>query len=82
MMAYNVPSITTSDKQTAHALSLFQYALDGDMSSYFERVLVREKQLFSQIYASYDAFDRGDGLFLFRLYLDKVSIYRQQNKRS
>ena len=33
------------------------------MSSYFERVLVREKQLFSQIYASYDAFDRGDGLF-------------------
>lgn len=63
MMAYNVPSITTSDKQTAHALSLFQYALDGDMSSYFERVLVREKQLFSQIYASYDAFDRGDGLF-------------------
>ncbi|WP_435939453.1 M16 family metallopeptidase [Moraxella bovoculi] len=63
MMAYNVPSINTSDKQTAHALSLFQYALDGDMSSYFERVLVREKQLFSQIYASYDAFDRGDGLF-------------------
>lgn len=64
MMAYNVPSITTSDKATAHALSLFQYALDGDMSSYFERILVREKQLFSQVYASYDAYSFGDELFL------------------
>lgn len=63
MMAFNVPTLTTSDKATAHALSVFQYALDGDMSSHFERVLVREKQLFSRISASYDAYEMGDGLF-------------------
>ncbi|MFA9485386.1 MULTISPECIES: M16 family metallopeptidase [unclassified Moraxella] len=63
MMAFNVPTLTTSDKTTTYALSLFQYILDGDMSSYFERVLVREKQLFSRISVSYDSYEMGDGLF-------------------
>ena len=67
LMGFNVPSLSTAkDADSAYALALYAALLDGSASAYFERVLVREKQLFTRITAHYDAFERGDGLFIVR----------------
>lgn len=64
LMAFNVPTITTAKPvEQAYALSLFADLIDGSKSSHFEKVLVREKQLFSSIDVNYNMFDRGDDLF-------------------
>ena len=74
LMAYNVPSLTSqgaqshldnmSTEDTAYALALLQDILDGGLSARFESRLVREQGLLASIGASYNIFDRGDGLFL------------------
>ncbi|WP_442966572.1 M16 family metallopeptidase [Psychrobacter sp. I-STPA10] len=79
LMAYNVPSLTStattainnpdtnkplSTEDTAYALALLQDILDGGLSARFESKLVREQGLLASIGASYNIFDRGDGLFL------------------
>ncbi len=69
MMAFNVPtlpSLTTQHKDgdDAYDLLMLQFVLDGGAASRFEKSLVREQGLLSSIGASYDAYERGNGLFL------------------
>ncbi len=62
MMGFNVPSITTNPKD-AYALALFADIADGSQSARFEKNLVRDRQLFDSIGASFNLLQKGDGLF-------------------
>ena len=65
LMAFNVPVLNTaSDSRQIHALRLIAALLDGGYSARLATRLERGEELVSGASASYDAFQRGDSLFL------------------
>ena len=65
MMGFNVPSVSTAkDPVTANALRLISALLDGGYSARMPTQLERGEELVSGASSSYDAFTRGDSLFL------------------
>ncbi|SIS17852.1 zinc protease [Aquipseudomonas alcaligenes] len=65
LMGFNVPGLATSaDARQVHALRLIAALLDGGYSARLPANLERGEELVSGASASYDAFKRGDSLFL------------------
>ncbi|MDY0205669.1 MAG: pitrilysin family protein [Pseudomonas sp.] len=65
MMGFNVPSLASSKNATeVHALRLIGALLDGGSSSRIPTQLVREQELVAGASAWYNAFSRGDSLFI------------------
>ena len=65
LMGFNVPGLATSaDARQVHALRLIAALLDGGYSARLPANLERDEELVSGASASYDAFQRGDSLFL------------------
>ena len=65
MLGFNVPSIATAkDPVTANALRLISALLDGGYSARMPTQLERGEELVSGASSSYNAFTRGDSLFL------------------
>ncbi len=65
MMGFNVPSLASSKNATeVHALRLISALLDGGSSSRIPTQLVREQELVAGASAWYNAFSRGDSLFV------------------
>ena len=65
MMGFNVPSLASSKNATeVHALRLISALLDGGSSSRIPNQLVREQELVAGASAWYNAFSRGDSLFV------------------
>ena len=62
---FNVPSLATAkDPRTVHALRLISALLDGGYSARLSTRLEREQELVSGASTNYDAFARGDSLFV------------------
>lgn len=62
---FNVPSLATAkDPRTVHALRLISALLDGGYSARLSTRLEREQELVSGASSRYDAFARGDSLFV------------------
>lgn len=65
MMGFNVPSLSSTDQPTqVHALRLIGALLDGGSSSRLPAQLVRKQELVAGASAWYNAFSRGDSLFV------------------
>ena len=65
MLGFNVPSIATAkDPITANALRLISALLDGGYSARMPTQLERGEELVSGASSSYNAFTRGDSLFM------------------
>ncbi|MDG9922521.1 MULTISPECIES: pitrilysin family protein [unclassified Pseudomonas] len=65
LMGFNVPGIATSaDAREVHALRLLSALLDGGYSARLPSRLERGQELVSGASAWYDAFPRGDSLFM------------------
>ncbi len=65
MMGFNVPSLATAEKpRDVHALRLISALLDGGYSARLPTQLERGEELVSGASASYDAYNRGDSLFM------------------
>ncbi len=65
LFGFNVPSLATSDNPTQiHALRLLAGLLDGGYSARLPARLERGAELVSGASAWYDAFSRGDSLFI------------------
>jgi zinc protease len=65
MMGFNVPGLATSkDATSIHALRLIAGLLDGGYSARLPSRLERDQELVSGASAWYDAFSRGDSLFI------------------
>ena len=65
LMGFNVPGLASSDNpREIHALRLIAELLDGGYSARLPTHLEREKELVTGVSASYDPFNRGDGLFV------------------
>ncbi|CAD5203229.1 M16 family metallopeptidase [Pseudomonas sp. FEN] len=65
MLAFNVPSFATAeDKRSVNALRLIAALLDGGYSARLPSQLERGEELISGGSSSYDAYTRGDSLFL------------------
>src|SRR5690554_4731327 len=65
MMGFNVPSLSSTDKPTdVHALRLIGALLDGGSSSRLPAQLVRKQELVAGASAWYNAFARGDSVFV------------------
>ncbi len=65
MMGFNVPSLASTANETeVHALRLISALLDGGSSSRIPTQLVREQELVAGASAWYNAFSRGDSLFV------------------
>ena len=65
MMGFNVPSLaSTANATEVHALRLISALLDGGSSSRIPTQLVREQELVAGASAWYNAFSRGDSLFV------------------
>ena len=65
MLGFNVPSIATAkDPVTANALRLISALLDGGYSARMPTQLERGEELVSGASSSYNAFTRGDSLFM------------------
>ncbi|MBM7062387.1 insulinase family protein [Pseudomonas sp. UL073] len=65
MLAFNVPALSTAEQpREVHALRLIAALLDGGYSARLATRLERGEELVSGASASYDAFNRGDSLFL------------------
>ncbi|SDT05838.1 zinc protease [Halopseudomonas xinjiangensis] len=65
MMGFNVPSLTTvSQPWESHALRLLEAVLDGGFSARLPSRLERGEAVATSVSASYDAFARGDTLFM------------------
>ena len=64
-MGFNVPSLTSStDAKHIHALRLASALLDGGYSSRLAKHLEREQELVAGASSWYNAFTRGDSLFM------------------
>ncbi|MUG32312.1 M16 family metallopeptidase [Psychrobacter sanguinis] len=69
IMAFNVPTLpsaitaNSSDKEV-YELLMLQYIMDGGYAARFEKNLVRKQGLLASVVAYYDAYERGDGLFM------------------
>ncbi|MCY1280921.1 putative zinc protease [compost metagenome] len=65
IMGFNVPSLgSTKNPREIHALRLISALLDGGYSARLAVRLERGEELVSGASASYDAFNRGDSLFI------------------
>ena len=65
LMGFNVPSLsTTENRGDVYALRMTAALLDGGYSTRLATQLERGEELVSGASASYDAFNRGDSLFL------------------
>ena len=65
MMGFNVPSLTTAPQPwEAHALRLLEAVLDGGYSARLASRLERDESIATSVSANYDAFARGDSLFM------------------
>jgi zinc protease len=65
LMGFNVPSVATaSDPRGVQALRLIVALLDGGYSARMASQLERGAEVVSGSSASYDAYDRGDSLFI------------------
>ncbi|QEY60222.1 insulinase family protein [Pseudomonas sp. C27(2019)] len=65
MMGFNVPSLASSDNSTSvHALRLISALLDGGNSARLPTELERKQELVAGASAWYNAFSRGDSLFV------------------
>jgi zinc protease len=63
-LAYNVPSLHTAKPGEAEAIRMMVGVLDEGMSARLETRLVREQRVAAAVSSGYDAFDRGDTLFM------------------
>ncbi len=65
IMAFNTPSLATTDSpRQIHALRLVSALLDGGYSARLPEQLERGKELVTSASAWYDAYTRGDSLFV------------------
>jgi len=65
IMAFNTPSLATTDSpRQIHALRLISALLDGGYSARLPEQLERGKELVTSASAWYDAYTRGDSLFV------------------
>jgi len=65
MLGFNVPSLKTADNEKdIHALRLISALLDGGDSARLASQLERKQELVAGASAWYDAFSRGDSLFV------------------
>ncbi len=65
LMAFNVPSLATEDNaRQVHALRLITALLDGGYSARLPERLERGEELVTSASAWYDAYARGDSLFV------------------
>ncbi|MDB6143266.1 MAG: ptrA 1 [Pseudomonas sp.] len=65
MYGFNVPSLATAkDPKTVNALRLISALLDGGYSARISARLERGEELVSGASSSYDAYSRGDSLFM------------------
>ncbi len=65
MMGFNVPSLASTDKPAnVHALRLISALLDGGNSARLPAQLERKQELVAGASAWYNAFSRGDSLFI------------------
>lgn len=65
MMGFNVPSLASTDKPNeVHALRLISALLDGGNSARLPAQLERQQELVAGASAWYNAFSRGDSLFV------------------
>lgn len=65
LMGFNVPGLVTAEKaRQAHALRLAAALLDGGNSARLSRHLERDQELVAGASAWYNAFSRGDSLFV------------------
>lgn len=67
MMAFNVPSLSSSAPETAqqdaYTLALLAAVLDGGLSARLEQRLVREQRVLTAVSSGYNPFERGSSLF-------------------
>jgi zinc protease len=63
-LGFNVPSINTGKPGEAQALRMLLGVLDEGISARLETRVVREQQIAAAVSSSYDAFARGDALFM------------------
>lgn len=63
-LAYNVPSLLTGKPGDAEALRMMAGVMDEGMSARLETRLVRDQRIAAAVNSGYDAFDRGDTLFM------------------
>ncbi|MDF3031600.1 MAG: ptrA 1 [Moraxellaceae bacterium] len=63
-LGFNVPSINTAKPGEAQALRMLIGVLDEGISARLETRLVREQQIAAAVSSGYDAFARGDSLFM------------------
>lgn len=65
LMAFNVPSLSTAENpRQVHALRLIAALLDGGYSARLAETLERGEELVTSASAWYDAYTRGDSLFV------------------
>lgn len=65
MLGFNVPSLkTAAEAKDIHALRLISALLDGGDSARFASQLERQQELVAGAHAWYNAFSRGDSLFI------------------
>lgn len=69
IMAFNVPTLhsaiaTGLPKKEVYELLMMQFIMDGGYAARFEKSLVREQGLLASVVSYYDAYERGDGLFM------------------
>ncbi|RFC36535.1 MAG: zinc protease [Candidatus Nitrotoga sp. LAW] len=65
VMAYHAPSLRDPEKDwQPYALQILAGILDGNASARLNKILVREKQLASDVGVEYDATSRGPSLFM------------------
>lgn len=65
-LGFNVPSLNTAPPGEAQALRMLSGVLDEGISARLETRLVRGQQIAAAIASGYDAFSRGDSLFMVR----------------
>lgn len=63
-VGFNVPSYNTAKPGEAEALRMLLGVMDGGISARLETRLVREQQVAAAVTSGYDAFSRGDSLFM------------------
>lgn len=65
-LGFNVPSLQTGQPGEAEALRMLVGVLDEGISARLETRLVREQRVAAAVGTGYDAFARGDSLFMIR----------------
>lgn len=63
LMAFNVPSLTSTQAKEAYALLLLSDIADGGRSARFEKNLIRTQGVLDEVAISYNMLSKGDTLF-------------------